>query len=92
MPNNAYQATQDDVEIVLCRNALAVANTNGKSIESIANEVFGDLDFGLIEQAALYGDGLDEQTDHANDEIARQLREIGILEPMKDVAAESQKG
>lgn len=43
----------------------------------------GKLDFDLIEQAALAGDDLDEQTDYANDEIARQLREMGVLEPLK---------
>ncbi len=29
------------------------------------------------------GRDLDEQTDYANDEIARQLREMGVLEPLK---------
>lgn len=92
MPNNAYQATEEDVENVLRSNSLSVANTNGKSFESIANEVFGNLDFDLIEQAALFGDDLDEQTDYANDEIARQLREMEILEPLKEAVTESQKG
>ncbi len=92
MPNNAYQATEEDVENVLRSNSLAVANTNGKSFESIANEIFGNLDFDLIEQAALYGDDLDEQTDYANGEIARQLCEMGILEPLKEALTESQKG
>lgn len=92
MPNNAYQATEEDVENVLRSNSLAVANTMGKSFESIANEVFGNLDFDIIQQAALYGDDLDEQTGYAYDEIARQLREMGILEPLKDMATESQKG
>lgn len=92
MANNAYQATEEDVENVLRSNSLTVANTMGKSFESIANEVFGNLDFDLIEQAALYGDNLDEQTDYANDEIARQLREMGVMEPLKEVATESQRG
>lgn len=47
------------------------------------------MDYDLIEQAALFGDDLDEQTDYANDEIARQLREMGILEPLKQLSAES---
>lgn len=89
MKNLAYQATEEDVENVLRSNSLAVANTNGKSFESIATEVFGSLDFDLIEQAALFGDNLDEQTGYANDEIARQLREMGILEPLKQATAES---
>lgn len=92
MTNLAYQATEEDVENVLRSNSLAVANTNGKSFESIANEVFGNLDFDLIEQAALFGDDLDEQTDYAHDEIAHQLREMGILEPLKPVVTESQNG
>lgn len=86
MPSHAYEVTEEDVENVLRSNSLAVANTNGKSFESIANEVFPQLDFQLIEEAALAGDGLDEQTDYANDEITRQLREVGILEPLKPVA------
>jgi hypothetical protein len=81
--HTAYEATEEDVENVLRSNSLAVANTNGKSFESMANELHGKLDFDLIEQAALAGDDLDEQTDYANDEIARQLREMGVLEPLK---------
>lgn len=92
MSNLAYQATENDVESVLRSNALHVANTNGKSFEVIAQEVFGCLDFDLIEQAALFGNSLDEQTDFANDEIARQLREAGILEPLKDVRHGVQNG
>lgn len=86
MTNNAYQATEVDVENVMRSNCLSVANTKGKSFESIANEVFGDLDFELIEQAALFGGSLDEQTDYANDEITRQLREMGVLELKNDAA------
>ena len=85
MSAHAYEVTEEDVENVLRSNSLAVANTNGKSFESIANEVFPQLDFQLIEEAALAGDELDEQTDYANDEIARQLRQIGILEPVRPV-------
>ncbi|MBV7542186.1 hypothetical protein [Acidovorax sp. sic0104] len=79
----AYEPTVEDVENVLRSNSLAVANAKGKSFDSMANEIHGDLDFDLVEQAALTGDDLDEQTDYANDEIARQLRERGILEPLK---------
>jgi hypothetical protein len=37
MSNNAYQVTEEDVENVLRMHSLSVANTNGKSFESIAN-------------------------------------------------------
>ena len=80
--NIAYEATVEDVETVLRSNVLADAKTNGMSFESMAEELHGDLDFDLIVQAALAGDDLDEQTDYANDEIARQLREMGVLEPL----------
>lgn len=85
MSSHAYEVTEDDVENVLRSNSLGVANTNGKSFESIANEIFPQLDFQLIEEAALAGDDLDQQTDYANDEITRQLREIGILETVRPV-------
>ena len=77
--SNAYQATEEDVANVLNSNALA--NPGGKSIEQLAAEVFPGLDFGLIEEAALYGDDLESQTDYANDEITRQLVEKGVLLP-----------
>lgn len=89
MATNAYEPTEEDVENVLRSNSLFVANTNGKSFESIANEIFPQLDFERIEEAALFGDDLDQQTDYANDEIARQLREIGILEPLKQAVVYS---
>lgn len=92
LSNLAYQATEEDVENVLRSNSLHVANTNGKSFNSIAQEVFVSLDFDLIEQAALFGDSLDEQTDYANDEIARQLRESGILEPIRTAHSGSNNG
>lgn len=87
--NLAYQATEEDVENVLRSNSLTVANTMGKTFEAIANEVFGNLDFDRIEQAALFGDDMEEQCDYANDEIARQLREMGILEPLALVSTKS---
>lgn len=85
--NFAFEVTEDDVANVLSSNALAVANTQGKSFAEMAAELFSDLDFELIEQAALGADDFDEQVDSANDEIARQLREMGVLEPLRPVDA-----
>lgn len=84
----AYEVTELDVENVLRSNCLAVANTNGKSFESMASEIFPSLDFSLIEDAALVGDDLDQQTDYAYDEIARQLRQQGVLEPLKEAVVD----
>ena len=77
-----------DVEKVLCDNSTAV-DTKGKSFKLMTEEVLKNLDVDLIEAAALWGDNVDEQI---YDEIARQLREMGILEPLKELATESQKG
>jgi hypothetical protein len=82
-PGTAYTATEEDVLNVLTSNALTPASAVQLPLESMAKRLFLTLDFSLIEQAALYGDDLHEQTDYANDEIARQLREMGILEPAK---------
>ena len=90
--HSAYEATEEDVANVLSSNAMAVANTNGKSFESMAAEFFPLLDFARIEDAALQGDELDQQTDYANDEITRQLRVMGVLEPLKAVEAVHEEG
>lgn len=87
-----YEPNEESVENVLRINSLAVANADGKSFETIASEVFESLDFFLIKKAALYGDRLDVQIDYANNEIARQLREMGILEPLKPTDAPSPRG
>lgn len=75
----AYQPTEEDVTNVLSSNELSRALADGQTLESLAEEIFPSLDFSKIEEAALYGGSLDEQTDYANEEIARQLREAGIL-------------
>lgn len=52
MPDMNYQATEEDVANVLSSNWSAVANSKGKSFESMANEVFADLDFDQIARQA----------------------------------------
>ncbi len=80
----SYQPSEEGVQNVLASNELVADSAKGKSIASIASEVFGSLNFDLIDEAALGGDDLEEKTDLANDEIARQLRQMGILEPLND--------
>lgn len=82
--STAFGVTEQDIQNVLAANQLSSNCVNGRTIEQLAKEYFPDLDFQLIEDAALAGDSMDEQIDYANDEIARQLREIGILEPIGD--------
>ncbi len=78
----AFEVTESDLQNVLSSNALVDGYAGDKSLSALAEELFTDLDFGLIEEAALLGDSVDEQTDNANDEIARQLREMGVLKPL----------
>jgi hypothetical protein len=92
MSNSAFQITEVDVETVLRRNSLAVADSKGKSFESMAAEIYGDLDHDAIEAAALYGSDMDEQTDYALAEIERQLRESGVLEPLKPTPVNVPRG
>lgn len=81
----AYEVTEDDLQNVLSSNALVDGYAGGKTLAVMASELFTELDFGLIEDAALAGDSMDQQTDYANDEIARQLREKGVLKPLPEV-------
>lgn len=83
MGNLAFQISEEDVENVLRSNWEAVSNTNGKSFEDMSIELLARLDLDLVEQAALMGDDIDQQTDYAHDEITRQLRQQGVLEPLR---------
>jgi hypothetical protein len=77
--NQGYQPTSKDVLNVLSSNPLSIILD--ETLENLAERLFADLDFQLIEEEALNGDDLDEQTNYANDEIARQLRVSGVLWP-----------
>lgn len=79
----AYGVTEEDVEAVLRANASAVADAKGRTFEAMASELMGELDHGLVEAAALHGDEFDDQVVYANEEIARQLRALGTLEPLR---------
>ncbi len=76
----AFQITSEDVENVLGQNTLVSALPDGGSLESLAEKLFDELNFFEIEKAVLYGDELEQQTTYAYEEIARQLRERGVLE------------
>lgn len=76
--NLSYQATAEDVGNVLTSNMLLV-DMQGLSIEDFAETLLPLIDMDKVEQAALFGDDLEEQTDYANDEIADQLLGLGII-------------
>jgi len=77
--SQAFEITPDDVANVLASNVLSRGLDAGETLEHLAAELMTDLDFAAIEDAALYGDDIEEQTDYAHDEIARQLRQAGVL-------------
>jgi len=89
MAHTAYQATEEDIENVLRNNWAGVANSDGRSFATMAEGLLPLLDLGLIERAALYGNTLDQQTNYANEEIARQLRDRGVLEPLRSPVHET---
>lgn len=70
----AFEATADDVFAVL-RNAGIE-----KSIDE-CEKLVELLDLADIEQAALYADDLDEQTEFAHQEIHDQLVHHGLIAP-----------
>ncbi len=82
-----FQVTEDDVENVLSSNALsenamAFLCKDGESIQSMAREIFRELDFDAVKNATKGFAFLDEQIDHGHAEIERQLRCRGTLKPL----------
>ena len=79
----AFGISEEDVEIVLRANWARVGNTEGKSLELMASDLFAGLDDGAIEKAALDGGTeMDDQITAACAEIERQLVADGVLEPL----------
>ena len=81
----AFLISADDVINVLHSNAVKAqyASAVRVRLEFVAIELLQQLDFSQIDDAALAaGTSLEDQTDGAHDEIARQLRAAGILEPL----------
>ena len=66
----AFEITSDDVEIVLDRLDPAVRARLPQDPQDILDDI---VDEDAVESAALHGDGMDEQTNYALDEIQAQL-------------------
>lgn len=69
--NNAWETTEDDVLNV-------IHNMGRKATSEKIQEIMDDLDNFSIEDAALNGDSMDEQTKYAYEEIKRQITEKGL--------------
>ena len=75
--SNAWQTTSEDVLNVLEANGVSVSvDMEDWKIDEIVSE----LDHNLIEASALYGQDMDEQIKFAYEEIASQLKKIGVIE------------
>ncbi|CAN7783454.1 hypothetical protein LJR175_008323 [Variovorax sp. LjRoot175] len=80
MAYTAFAISEEDVEHVLSKFAVRVANSEGRSFAEMADALWQELDHAAIERAALHGMELDAQTRYAHDEIAAQLVRFGTLE------------
>ena len=84
----AFGINEEDIEKVLRKHWDRVANTDGKSFEDMADELFTSIDAPAVERAALKGGvELEEQTDAAYAEIERQLVQQGVLEELRSEVA-----
>lgn len=78
--NTAFQITEDDIAMVLRRESLRVADTQGRSFDDMASDLLTEIDGDRIERAALKsGNDLEDQTTGAHDEIKIILEEMGVL-------------
>ena len=77
--NQGFQISEEDIENVLFSNRENLLYSEETDLAQLADELFSILDFQQIEDAAMYGNTLEEQTDYANDEIKRQLIELKVL-------------
>jgi hypothetical protein len=85
---HAFGISEDDIEAVLRKNGARMVNAAGRSFEQVAEDLFDDIDHGLVERAALKSStDLDEQTTAAHEEIERQLVQLGVLEAPHTAAA-----
>jgi hypothetical protein len=86
--NHAFGISEEDVENVLSKHWARVANSDGKSLENMAVDLFTHLDADAIERSALKGGvDLDDQTEAAYEEIERQLVERGVLGELRPAPA-----
>lgn len=75
----AFGISSDDVLTVLASHPLERGYKAGD--EQLAEDLLAQIDAAAVEAAALHGNSMDEQTNYAHEEIARQLRERGVLSP-----------
>lgn len=74
-----FQITEDDVAVVLQRHTILRALECGVTLDQVAEDLLDELNLAEIENMALMGDDMDQQTEYAHDEIAKQLARAGVI-------------
>lgn len=78
---SAYEVTAKDIQDVLEAYSLRVSDTQGKSFETMANELEGEIDLEEVAKVALATPGNKiAQSQAAFNEIHRILVEMGVIE------------
>lgn len=68
----AWETTTEDISNVLDQHGVAYTDQHLDHWHDL-------LDHDKIEEAALHGNDMEKQTEYAYEEIARQLKEMGVL-------------
>ena len=77
----AFAISEEDVENVLRAYSLRVTDTQGKSFETMAEELIDEIDHFRVARAALQaGCDIEDQIKAAFDEIKTILVELGVLD------------
>lgn len=87
MAYTAFAISEEDVEHVLNKFAVRVANSGGRTFAEMADALWEQLDHAAIERSALHGLEMDAQTRYAHHEIADQLIRLGTLEEPREGAS-----
>ena len=76
--SNAWETTTSDIANVLEQHGIHVDDDMEEwKLEEICDF---QIDHELVESSALYGQDMDEQVKFAYEEIASQLKKIGVIE------------
>lgn len=84
MTYSAYRLTSKDIKTVLCHQWQFLPTGTPDDVDGLAEILMAEVDAYEAEDAALCGADPDEQADFARENIAQQLRRLGILSNTRD--------
>lgn len=76
--STAFEITTEDVAIVLQEHGV------DRPDDDLAEDLLSKINVRGVVRAALYGRDLSQQTDYAHQELAVELRRIGVIPPDGD--------